>query len=137
MNVLQSFLTYFTFQVSLDLAWELLVEKHYSAFLQTLCATTSELRRFRELVVNSVMATDIMVKELKELRNNRWDKAFKVCTDEGTTTAVNRKATIGTSTTDAVFEVVSQLNGNKLTYAARHISIVDSSHRASNSSFGW
>ena len=74
------------------------MEKRYSAFLQTLCATTSELRRFRELVVNSVMATDIMDKELKELRNNRWDKAFKECTDEGTTTAVNRKATIGTST---------------------------------------
>ena len=63
--------------------------------------STSELRRFRELVVNSVMATDIMDKELKELRNNRWDKE---CTDEGTTTAVNRKATIGTST-DTVPEV--------------------------------
>lgn len=40
------------------------------------------------------MATDIMDKDLKALRNDRWDKAFKECSDEGTKHAVNRKATI-------------------------------------------
>ena len=44
--------------------------------------------------VKSVMSTDIMDKDLKQLRNARWDKAFKDCTDQGTRTAVNRKATI-------------------------------------------
>jgi hypothetical protein len=34
-----------------------------------------ERKRFRQLVVNSVMATD-MDKDLKILRNNRWAKAF-------------------------------------------------------------
>jgi hypothetical protein len=38
---------------------------------------TAELKRFRQLVVNTVMATDIMDKDLKALRNARWDKAFK------------------------------------------------------------
>jgi hypothetical protein len=40
-------------------------------------ATTAEKNRFRQLIVNSVMATDIMDKDLKALRNNSWDKAFK------------------------------------------------------------
>lgn len=57
----------------------------------------SELTRFRSLLVNSVMATDIVDKELKQLRNNRWDKAFSgevPQTAEEVTDAVNRKATI-------------------------------------------
>jgi 3'5'-cyclic nucleotide phosphodiesterase len=52
-----------------------------------------------KLLVNVVLATDIVDQELKQLRNNRWDKAFK-CGDSGKPTAlisreeVNRKATI-------------------------------------------
>ena len=52
-----------------------------------------------QLVVNAVMSTDIADKELKELRNNRWDKAFKKgeCAghvDTNPRDEVNRKATI-------------------------------------------
>jgi hypothetical protein len=36
----------------------------------------SELQRFCQLGVNSVMATDVMDKDLKALRNARWNKAF-------------------------------------------------------------
>lgn len=43
----------------------------------TICATATEMTRFRELAINAVMATDIVDKDLKQLRNNRWDKAFK------------------------------------------------------------
>jgi hypothetical protein len=39
-------------------------------------STKDELQCFRQLVVNSVMATDIVDKELKTLRNARWAKAF-------------------------------------------------------------
>lgn len=70
----------------------------------TICATATELTRFRELVINGVMATDIVDKELKQLRNNRWDKAFKRVNsslsfhdmDEKheTRECINRKATI-------------------------------------------
>ena len=34
------------------------------------------MRRFRQLVVNAVMSTDLGDKQLKELRNARWEKAF-------------------------------------------------------------
>ena len=52
-------------------------------------------------MVNCVMATDICDKQLKELRNKRWDRAFKGQVDSPTPQTadvleedVNRKATI-------------------------------------------
>jgi 3'5'-cyclic nucleotide phosphodiesterase len=73
----------------------------------------SELKRFRQLVVNVVLATDIFDKELSALRKNRWSKAFSDPTklgandadaavfaasaifhDESHVDQVNRKATI-------------------------------------------
>mmetsp|Transcript_11750 Transcript_11750/g.21153 ORF Transcript_11750/g.21153 Transcript_11750/m.21153 type:complete len:272 (-) Transcript_11750:75-890(-) len=38
--------------------------------------TRTEFKRFRQLVVNGIMATDIVDKDLKKLRNDRWDAAF-------------------------------------------------------------
>jgi hypothetical protein len=53
------------------------------------------MKRFRQLIVNSVMATDIMDKDLKNLRNRRWEKAFSEDSpSENSATAVHRKATI-------------------------------------------
>ena len=53
------------------------MEDKYTNFRTAIFRTQDELNRFRQLVVNSVLATDIMDKELKNLRNGRWDKAFK------------------------------------------------------------
>jgi hypothetical protein len=61
-----------------------------------LCSTDEEMHRFRQLVVNSVMATDIMDRDLKALRDGRWGKAFQespISLEPGSDT-VNRKATI-------------------------------------------
>ena len=52
-----------------------------------------DLRHFRQLVINFVMATDIADKQLKELRNNRWAVAFNGEADE-TREDIDRKATI-------------------------------------------
>jgi class 3 adenylate cyclase len=88
-------------QNSLDLAWdELMDETKYNELRNTLFTEKSELIRFRKLVVNGVMATDIADKDLKTLRNNRWDKAFKVdnavkvLSKQEQRDAINRKATI-------------------------------------------
>ena len=89
-------------QNSLDLAWNVLMgDSQYSDLRAILFASDSDLSRFRKLVVNGVMATDIADKDLKTLRNNRWDKAFKVDPKQSTVLskgeqriAVNRKATI-------------------------------------------
>jgi class 3 adenylate cyclase len=82
-------------QNSVDLAWELLMDDDYADLRRCIYATGDEFKRFRQLVVNAVMATDIMDKDLKALRNGRWEKAFSG--DSGNASVeetVNRKATI-------------------------------------------
>jgi len=84
-------------QNSVDLAWELLMSDRYKKLRATICATKEEKKRFRQLIVNTVMATDIVDKELKELRNARWRKAFSsnpAETEDDPMDAVNRKATV-------------------------------------------
>jgi len=63
-------------QNSIDLAFEILTSSSYSDLVCCICADATEYRRFRQLVVNCVMATDIFDKDLLEMRNNRWKKAF-------------------------------------------------------------
>lgn len=86
-------------QNSVDLAWKHLMDDKYKELRSTIYATEEERKRFRQLVVNSVMATDIMDKDLKNLRNNRWDKAFRKGDyashkERNPQDEVNRKATI-------------------------------------------
>jgi hypothetical protein len=83
-------------QNSVDLAWDLLMDENYKELRANIYTTDSELRRFRQLVVNSVMATDIVDKELKALRNLRWDRAFSEAakTEIDASEGKNRKATI-------------------------------------------
>lgn len=63
-------------QNSLDLSWELLMDIRFVELRSVIFPTQADLHHFRQLVVNSVMATDIADKDLKALRNARWDKAF-------------------------------------------------------------
>eukprot|EP00980_Cylindrotheca_fusiformis_P013629 scaffold3508_cov113-Cylindrotheca_fusiformis.AAC.9 len=86
-------------QNSVHLAWDILMSDKFSALRACIYQTESELRRFRQLVVNTVMATDIVDKELQALRKARWEEAFS--NDELTPESVDegvvgedRKATI-------------------------------------------
>jgi hypothetical protein len=63
-------------QNSVNVAWEILLEDKYKELRGTICDTQEEEARFRQLVVNGVMATDIMDCDLKKLRDERWKKAF-------------------------------------------------------------
>jgi len=82
-------------QNSVDIGWDLLMDIRYSDLRQAIYANYEEQRRFRQLVVNSVMATDIVDEELKTLRNARWEKAFQVLRPkESLKDSVDRKATI-------------------------------------------
>lgn len=81
-------------QHSVDVAWDLLMSENFKSLRSAICSTEQELRRFRELVVNSVMATDIVDPDLKRLRNQRWEKAFSPQYQESERDRVNRKATI-------------------------------------------
>eukprot|EP00980_Cylindrotheca_fusiformis_P013962 scaffold3628_cov112-Cylindrotheca_fusiformis.AAC.4 len=63
-------------QNSVELAWAMLMGKEYAALRACIYHTEDDLRRFRQLVVNTVMATDIVDKELQTLRKARWETAF-------------------------------------------------------------
>ncbi|CAJ1949209.1 unnamed protein product [Cylindrotheca closterium] len=84
-------------QNSLDLAWELLMEPSYKDFRPCIFSTKSELQRFRQLIVNVILATDIFDSDMKALRNSRFSKAFHM-ESEGTSLTteneLNLKATI-------------------------------------------
>jgi hypothetical protein len=83
-------------QNSVDIAWSLFLEPQFEALRDVVCPTAKELDRLRQLIVNMVMATDIMDKDLKQLWNKRWEKAFTPDDLESETyqDQINRKATI-------------------------------------------
>eukprot|EP00538_Stauroneis_constricta_P012496 CAMPEP_0119547406 /NCGR_PEP_ID=MMETSP1352-20130426/1528_1 /TAXON_ID=265584 /ORGANISM="Stauroneis constricta, Strain CCMP1120" /LENGTH=1220 /DNA_ID=CAMNT_0007592327 /DNA_START=199 /DNA_END=3861 /DNA_ORIENTATION=+ len=81
-------------QNSIDIAWQILMQPRFSALRHCIYKDTQELARFRQLVVNTVLATDIFDRELGALRRNRWDKAFSSKLDSGMSIDRNRKATI-------------------------------------------
>ena len=89
-------------QNSIDLAWELLMDPAFADLRACIYTNESERDRFRQLVVNIVMATDIMDKDLKALRNDRWAKAFDETlslsalfnAESAAKQSVDRKATI-------------------------------------------
>jgi 3'5'-cyclic nucleotide phosphodiesterase len=82
-------------QNSLDLAWDLLMNDNFADLRKLIYSTPEEASRFRQLVVNIVLATDIMDADLKALRNSRWERAFSsTMVDANVYDSVNRKATI-------------------------------------------
>jgi 3'5'-cyclic nucleotide phosphodiesterase len=86
-------------QNSIVLAWDRLMESRFTVLRGCIYSDPEELKRFRQLMVNTVMATDIFDKELQALRKNRWDTAFNIGEANQTRKSTieddrNRKATI-------------------------------------------
>jgi hypothetical protein len=82
-------------QNSVDLAWDILMAPEFEKLRDCIYTTPLELGHFRQLVVNTVIATDIFDKDLAQNRKERWGKAFSPqaeklkCLED-----VSRKATI-------------------------------------------
>ena len=88
-------------QNSVDLCWGLLMDDSHKELRDAIFSTEEEYLHFRQLVVNSVMATDVMDKDLTAMRNAKWKKAFpkegqmdRSVSSESVRDNVNRKATI-------------------------------------------
>lgn len=83
-------------QNSFHLVWDLLMEDSFVNLRAAVYSDEDELRRFRQLMVNSVLATDIMDKGLGAARKARWNKAFsdETSISESPDVVTNRKATI-------------------------------------------
>jgi 3'5'-cyclic nucleotide phosphodiesterase len=80
-------------QNSLDLAWTLLMSQQFDKLRKSIFASEEDLLRFRQIIVNSVLATDIFDKELNDLRKLRWTKAFSGTSGDDERD-LDRKATI-------------------------------------------
>eukprot|EP00546_Thalassionema_frauenfeldii_P002163 CAMPEP_0178933288 /NCGR_PEP_ID=MMETSP0786-20121207/23175_1 /TAXON_ID=186022 /ORGANISM="Thalassionema frauenfeldii, Strain CCMP 1798" /LENGTH=1147 /DNA_ID=CAMNT_0020610845 /DNA_START=214 /DNA_END=3662 /DNA_ORIENTATION=+ len=89
-------------QNSVCLAWEILIQPKYQALQNCIFPDQSEKKRFRQLLVNAVMATDILDPDMLQLRKTRWDKAFAPSLSDPSLPSsiemldidMNRKATI-------------------------------------------
>lgn len=84
-------------QHSVNVAWHLLMEPMFANLRAAIFSDEIEFKRFRQLLVNSVMATDIFDKELKAIRDSRWEKAFDKEIERAecsTRIFTNRRATI-------------------------------------------
>jgi len=83
-------------QNSVVLAWDTLMDPRFHKLRRTIYADTFELERFRQLVANTVLATDIFDQELSAKRKKRWEAAFTFRPPESVSTKedINRKATI-------------------------------------------
>jgi 3'5'-cyclic nucleotide phosphodiesterase len=71
------------------------MQEKYTDFRACIFSCDDEKRRFRELIVDAVMATDIADKELGTFRKQRWEQAFiERSVEEMTDVDMDRKATI-------------------------------------------
>jgi hypothetical protein len=61
-------------QHSVEIGWQVLMQPEFTDLQKCLFAAPEEYKRFRQLVVNSVVATDIFDQELVALRNARWKR---------------------------------------------------------------
>ena len=63
-------------QNSVDIAWSRLFEPDMKELRRCIYTTPAELHRFRQAIVNIVLATDIFDKDCAEIRRNRWNDQF-------------------------------------------------------------
>lgn len=64
-------------QRSFDVAWDLLMHDTFKMLRDTICGSQAgEMKRFRQLLVQTVLATDFFDPEISAQRKLRWEKAF-------------------------------------------------------------
>lgn len=63
-------------QRSIQVAWDTLMNAKFTDLRRCIYQTENKKQRFRQLLVNAVIATDIADKDLGAWRKNRWDKVF-------------------------------------------------------------
>ena len=84
-------------QHSVVMAWNLLSEPRFEQLRAAIFGDESGKRRFRQLIVNSVLATDIMDRDLSQQRTSKWQAEFGphyVITNEVSQEDLNRRATM-------------------------------------------
>ena len=97
-------------QHSVETAFNILMKDEFKELQQAIFADDEELKRVRQIVTNSVLATDFDDEQNKAFRDQRWANAFRNSRADDSYTA-NLKAT-------AVLEVLLQVAD--ISYATQH-----------------
>jgi 3'5'-cyclic nucleotide phosphodiesterase/Adenylate and Guanylate cyclase catalytic domain len=63
-------------QNSVHMGWEILMDPRFERLRKSIYQTNVERKRFRQLVINSVLATDIADRQVNEERQLKWERAF-------------------------------------------------------------
>jgi len=63
-------------QNSVDISWWLLMTADFDDLRSAIYSDKLEKRRFRQVLVNSVIATDVLDSKMKQHRDNNWNKVF-------------------------------------------------------------
>jgi hypothetical protein len=102
-------------QNSIEQAWNILMEDSFCNLRDAIWSNESEKRLFRQIIVHSVIATDVADKGLQTLRKIHWENTFNPKAGSIIDTigrdAVNRKATL-------VIELLIQVSD--VSYAMQH-----------------
>jgi len=126
-------------QNSVDLAWKGLMSEGFENLRSAIYTTQDDLQRFRQLIVNSVMATDIFDNELKQLRTKRWEKAFSSSGQTDHNSDINsntdRKATIVIEHLLRASDVYVSLYHSTLPTGCRRMDRSESSFNCARASF--
>jgi hypothetical protein len=79
-------------QNALELAWNVLLSDDFSELRACIYTDMAELKLFRQVMVNCVIATDVFDPALRALRRDRYKRAFSGSMDS--VNGINRKATV-------------------------------------------
>jgi 3'5'-cyclic nucleotide phosphodiesterase len=63
-------------QNSINVAWSILMKSELKELRECLFIIDGELQRFRQILVNCVLATDRFNAELTTMRSQRWERLF-------------------------------------------------------------
>jgi hypothetical protein len=90
-------------QHSVNVGWNLFMD---STLLDCVCPTEADAQLLRQIVVNCVLATDIVDRNLAALRNARWNTAFETTMEMDSSRLAPQKfhTTISPATTNHVIE---------------------------------
>jgi hypothetical protein len=86
-------------QNSVNEGWQPFMDERYERLRAHIYLTNVERKRFRQVLTNAVMATDIADRDVNKFCSRKWDKAFNNIDERGTSDTmthdeINRKATV-------------------------------------------
>jgi hypothetical protein len=81
-------------QNSLDTTWNVLMLPQFSDLRSCIFGSASEMKRFRQILVNCCLSTDIVDDEQVAMRKSRWERAFVDGKKDSSDENRNRRATI-------------------------------------------